>query len=138
MAKTFSRQTLAAVAAVGLVVAGAPLAASAQQRPQQQQHQQQRPQQPQSGSQQHGNSQHGDQPSGAQQHRPQQGPQQQAHRAGRYRVTATVNVRNGPGANHRRVGQVRAGRVIEVDQVRNGWLHIRGQGWISAQYARRV
>lgn len=138
MAKTFSRQTLAAVAAVGLVVAGAPLAANAQQRPQQQhQQQQQRPQQSQQGSQQHGNQQHGNQSSDAQQHRPQQG-QQQAHHAGRYRVTTTVNVRNGPGTNHRRVGQVRAGRVIEVDQVRNGWLHIRGQGWISAQYARRV
>lgn len=73
----------------------------------------------------------------------QKGPQRPqvqapAQRAGRYRITSTVNMRSGAGQQFRRVGQVRAGRMVEVDQVRNGWLHIRGQGWISAQYARRA
>jgi uncharacterized protein YgiM (DUF1202 family) len=65
-------------------------------------------------------------------------PQAQAQRAGRYRITSTVNLRSGAGQQFRRVGQVRAGNTVQVDQVRNGWLHIRNQGWISAQYARRV
>lgn len=64
--------------------------------------------------------------------------QYQAPRASRYRITSSVNMRSGPGQQFRRVGQVHAGRMVEVDQVRNGWLHIRGQGWISAQYARRA
>ncbi|WP_374387238.1 SH3 domain-containing protein [Brevundimonas sp.] len=47
-------------------------------------------------------------------------------------------MRSGPGTNTRRVGQLRAGRFVQVDQVCNGWLHIRGQGWISGQFARRA
>lgn len=35
-------------------------------------------------------------------------------------------------------GRPAARRVVQVDQVRNGWLHIRGQGWISGQFARRA
>ncbi len=31
-----------------------------------------------------------------------------------------------------------AGRTIQVDQTRNGWLHVRNQGWISARFARRT
>lgn len=57
---------------------------------------------------------------------------------GRYRIVSTVNIRSDPGTNTRRVGQLRAGRFVQVDQVRNGWLHIRGQGWISGQFARRA
>lgn len=67
-----------------------------------------------------------------------QGRQQQADRAGRYRIISTVNLRSGAGTNFRRVGQLRAGQTVRVDQVRNGWLHVNGQGWVSAQYARRA
>lgn len=57
---------------------------------------------------------------------------------GRYRMMATVNVRSGPGTNFRRIGQVRAGNVVQVVQVRNGWLQIRGGGWVSSAFARRA
>lgn len=63
--------------------------------------------------------------------------QQNVQRDGRYRIISTVNIRSGAGTNYRRVGHLRAGRVVEVDRVRNGWLHVRGQGWISGQFARR-
>jgi|GEM_PF-2371674 len=69
--------------------------------------------------------------------RPDQG-RQQANQSGRYRITSTVNIRSGAGTNFRRLGQFRAGQTVQVDQVRNGWLHVNGQGWISAQYARRA
>ena len=62
----------------------------------------------------------------------------EVNRAGRYRITSTVNLRSGAGTNYRRIGQLRSGRMIEVDQVRAGWLHVRSQGWISAQFARRA
>lgn len=63
---------------------------------------------------------------------------QRSGRSSQYRVTSTVNLRSGPGTDYRRVGQVRAGRTIQVDQTRNGWLHVRNQGWISARFARRT
>lgn len=56
---------------------------------------------------------------------------------GTYRVTTTVNVRERASTQSRRVGQVRAGRTVQVDRVSGSWLHIRNQGWISAQYAIR-
>ncbi|WP_297799470.1 SH3 domain-containing protein [uncultured Brevundimonas sp.] len=56
---------------------------------------------------------------------------------GTYRVTTTVNVRERASTQSRRVGQVRAGRTVQVDRVSGNWLHIRNQGWISAQYAVR-
>lgn len=74
-------------------------------------------------------------------HQVSKGPQRphvEAQRVGRYRLVSTVNLRSGPGQQYRRAGQVRAGRMVQVDAVRNGWLHIRNQGWISAQYARRA
>ena len=117
------------VALLGVGAIAAPMAAAAQDRPQAQHqgsqgHVEQRPGQNQS-SQNHNAS------------RPNQG-QQQANRSGRYRITSTVNVRSGAGTNFRQVGQLRAGRTVQVDQVRNGWLHVNGQGWISAQFARRA
>ena len=132
MSKIVFRTSLTAIIA-GVAALSAPLAVNAQQqRPQQQPQQQQQQHQPQHQAQQ-------PQPS-----RPQQQPQAQPQRpqanaqTGRYRITSTVNVRSGPGTNTRRVGSLSGGRVVEVDQVRNGWLHVRGQGWISAQFARRA
>ena len=63
---------------------------------------------------------------------------QQAARPGSYRITSTVNIRERASTNSRRVGQARAGRTVQVDRVSGNWLHIRNQGWISAQYARRA
>ena len=128
MLKSNFRRTLS-VAVLGLVVAGAPMAALAQgqpQRPDQQQSHNDRDRQPERG-----------------QHQQSRGSQRdndrhQANRSGRYRVTATVNLRSGPGTNFRRIGQLYAGRTITVDRVQSGWLHIAGQGWISASFARRA
>jgi len=128
MSKSNFRRTLN-VAVLGLVVAGAPMAALAQgqpQRPGQQQSHNDRDRQPERGQQQ-------------QSHGPQRdNDRHEANRSGRYRVVATVNLRSGPGTNYRRIGQVWAGRTITVDRVQPGWLHIAGQGWISAPFARRA
>ena len=133
MTNTSFRQTMAAAAAATLVLS-APFAASAQQ--QRHGQQQQSGQRNQSGQQQHS------QPSGQSQHNQQQGGQHngagQSQQTGRYRITSTVNVRSGAGTTYRRVGQLRSGQVVQVDQVRNGWLHIQGRGWISASFARRA
>lgn len=139
-----STRAILSVALVGVFAVSAPLAASAQPQAQnrpQAQHQstpqpymQQRPNQGPAHVQQRPSA---PAPSHNAQHRPDQG-QHQANRAGRYRITSTVNLRSGPGAHFRRAGQVRAGRIVQVDQVRGNWLHIRNQGWVSAQYARRA
>lgn len=122
---------LLAAAAVGVVALG-PLAAQAQS-----QHQQPSRQSTEQHS--HSSSQDRDRSNASQNHGQQdQGRQEQGRQAGRYRITSTVNLRSGPGTNNRRVGQLRAGQVVQVDQVRNGWLHISGRGWISAQFARRA
>lgn len=63
---------------------------------------------------------------------------QESKRTEAYRVTTTVNLRSGPGAKTKRLGQVKRGQTVQVDEVRNGWLHIHNQGWISAKYARRA
>ena len=145
MMKTKTQMILTAAMA-GMVALTAPLAASAAQ-PQQNRPQAQQPAQaPQTSHNQH--SQQGPQaykpqtqPSqshNSQQQRPQQNSQQQAHRAGTYRITTTVNIRERANTQSRRVGQARAGRTVQVDRVSGNWLHIRNQGWISAQYARRA
>lgn len=130
MSKSNVRRTLS-VAVLGLIVAGAPMAALAQG---QHQGQYQGPGQAQS---------HRDND-----RQPDRGPQQngprrdndrhEANRSNRYRVVSTVNLRSGPGLNFRRIGQLYAGRTITVDRVQTGWLHIAGQGWISAGFARRA
>ena len=108
-----------------------PLAAQAQQ-----------PQHPQQRQPQHQQSQ-GPQHQQPQQSRPQQNGRNapshaQGQQAGRYRIVSTVNIRSGVGTNFRRLGQFGAGHVVQVDQVRNGWLHVANRGWISAQFARRA
>ncbi|MFN6981105.1 MAG: SH3 domain-containing protein [Brevundimonas sp.] len=129
--KTF-RNGLTAAAAFTLVLA-APLAVVAQQ-------QNNQPQRGQSESQQQsrGQSQSQNQNSGQSQSQRSQNQNSGQSQSGRYRITSTVNVRSGAGTNTRRVGQLRAGQVVSVDQVRNGWLHVQGQGWISASFARRA
>lgn len=125
MSKSNIRRTLS-VAVLGLVVAGAPMAALAQghnQRPGQEQSHRDNDRQPDRGPSSRGND---------------RNDRHEANRSGRYRITSTVNLRSGPGTNHRRIGQLRAGRVVTVDRVQAGWLHISGQGWISASFARRA
>ncbi|RZJ43566.1 MAG: SH3 domain-containing protein [Brevundimonas sp.] len=129
MSKSNIRQTLK-MAALGLIVAGAPMAALAQgqdhgqpNRPGQEQARRDSQRQPDRQQQSHG---------------PQRDDRHEANRSNRYRVVATVNLRSGPGTGFRRLGQLYAGRTITVDRVQPGWLHITGQGWISAGFARRA
>ena len=151
------RRTLS-IAAAGLLVTAAPLGAVAQDYGRPGQHQQPsgpqgRPNQgptapapnharPNQGPTAHAPNQArpGQGPSNAHQNqgRPQVQPARPGHNVGRYRITSTVNLRSGPGTNFRRLGQLRTGRVVTVDRVQNGWLHIAGQGWISASFARRA
>lgn len=152
MSTTSFRKTLG-IALIGALAVSAPLAAGAQA-------QERRPTQSQSGQYQdhdrgpqqgHGGQgnyqgqgqgqyqQHGPNRPQTPQSRPSRpGQGHQSWGAGRYRVVATVNLRNGPGVNYRRIGQLWAGRAIDVDRVQNGFLHLRGGGWISGQFARRT
>lgn len=62
----------------------------------------------------------------------------EAARTTTYRTTATVNIRERASTRSQRLGQIRKGQRIEVDQVNGDWLHVRDRGWISARYARPV
>lgn len=136
MSNTTFRKGLTAAAAFTLVLA-APLAVAAQSQQNNQPQRGQDSQQQSRGQSQpdRGQSSERDQPQAPRGQNQNRGQSQQS---GRYRITSTVNVRSGPGTNNRRVGQLRAGQVVSVDQVRNGWLHVQGQGWISASFARRA
>lgn len=48
-------------------------------------------------------------------------------------TTGTLNVRSGPGTEHSKVGTLRAGRVVQVLEVLDGWYRIE-QGYICAEY----
>ncbi|MEM4188747.1 MAG: SH3 domain-containing protein [Candidatus Hadarchaeum sp.] len=53
-----------------------------------------------------------------------------------------LNVRSGPGITHTKIGQLRRGQVIEILDIRNGWLRIRfpeapqAEAWVSANYVK--
>ncbi len=61
-----------------------------------------------------------------------------------YRVTAwRLNVRSGPGVNFSRVGQLRRGDVVYVDETAmtdrySPWGRIGEERWISLQFAERM
>ncbi|MFN7110776.1 MAG: SH3 domain-containing protein [Brevundimonas sp.] len=135
MSNKIFRNGLTAAAAFTLVLA-APLAAVAQQQNNQPQRGQSESQQQSRGQSQSDRGQSSER--GQSQSQRGQNQNRGQSQSGRYRITSTVNVRSGAGTNTRRVGQLRAGQVVSVDQVRNGWLHVQGQGWISASFARRA
>ena len=57
---------------------------------------------------------------------PAAGPQSlQTIPAGRYRVIADVNVRQGPSNDSPRVGGLMSGAEVEVDADSLGWLRVR-------------
>lgn len=50
------------------------------------------------------------------------------------KITAdALNVRTGPSTNHSKAGKLPAGKIVEVLDEANGWLHIEG-GYISAEF----
>ncbi|ERM85269.1 hypothetical protein P865_14750 [Brucella abortus 82] len=54
-------------------------------------------------------------------------------------VSASVNVRSGPGAHFTRLAAIPAWTRVNAGPCRNGWCRIgngSGYGWISARYVR--
>ncbi|WP_139974991.1 SH3 domain-containing protein [Ochrobactrum sp. CGA5] len=54
-------------------------------------------------------------------------------------VSASVNVRSGPGANYGRLAALPAGATVNAGSCRNGWCQIYNGnrvGWVSARYVR--
>ncbi len=59
----------------------------------------------------------------------------------KFRVTARVglNVRQGPGVHHRKVGALPYGAVVEILEERQGWGRVqRPEGWIHLGYVTPV
>lgn len=54
-------------------------------------------------------------------------------------VSASVNVRSGPGSNYGRLAALPAGATVNAGSCRNGWCQIyngSSVGWVSARYVR--
>lgn len=54
-------------------------------------------------------------------------------------VSASVNVRSGPGSNYGRLAALPAGATVNAGSCRNGWCQIYNGsrvGWVSARYVR--
>lgn len=49
-------------------------------------------------------------------------------------VSASVNLRAGPGANYARIATLPAGSRVDAGSCRAGWCRVGGGGWISARY----
>ncbi len=49
-----------------------------------------------------------------------------------------LNVRSGPGTNFAKIGQIKNGEEVQVEQVKDGWYQIKfsgREGWISGDFA---
>lgn len=55
------------------------------------------------------------------------------------KVDSTLSIRSGPGTSYAIVGQLSNGAQIVVDELKNGWAHIKNtSGYCSADYLTRV
>lgn len=55
------------------------------------------------------------------------------------KVDSTLSIRSGPGTSYGIVGQLSNGAQIIVDELKNGWAHIKNtSGYCSADYLTRV
>lgn len=51
------------------------------------------------------------------------------------KVTADVlNIRTGPGANYKDVGDLKRGDKVEIHESKNGWYRIGERTWVSSKY----
>ncbi|MFC5067011.1 SH3 domain-containing protein [Flaviflagellibacter deserti] len=57
-----------------------------------------------------------------------------AAEAARLRATADVNVRSGPGMNHRVVGHLASGQRVSVSTKQGRWSKIGASRWVSSRY----
>ena len=55
------------------------------------------------------------------------------------KVDSTLSIRSGPGTSYAIVGQLSNGAQIVVDELKNGWAHIKNtSGYCSADYLTRI
>ena len=55
------------------------------------------------------------------------------------KVDSTLSIRSGPGKSYQIVGQLSNGAQIIVDELQNGWAHIKNtSGYCSADYLTRI
>lgn len=56
------------------------------------------------------------------------------------KMTAAINVRTGPGTSYNKLGKIKKGTLVAVDEMISGWARLRSYGtlfgpaWVSAQY----
>ena len=54
----------------------------------------------------------------------------------RYRLTARMNVRKGPGKEYEKIGVVEPGTIVEVIGIENDWLHLTDDTYILYEEGR--
>ena len=54
----------------------------------------------------------------------------------RYRLTARMNVRKGPGKEYEKIGVAEPGTIVEVIGIENDWLHLTDDTYILYERGR--
>jgi len=54
------------------------------------------------------------------------------------KTTSGLNKRSGPGTDHDVIGYVDKGKTVTIVKKKNGWGKLKGGGWISMSYTKKV
>ena len=54
------------------------------------------------------------------------------------KTTSGLNKRSGPGTDYDVIGYVEEGRTLSIIKTKNGWGKIKGGGWISMSYTKKL